>query len=455
MTLLLGFALAAALTTAQKSAIDKLVTSTMAREHIAGATVAVAIDDQSGKETPKMTYVWGFGYADISAKSRAGADTVYPIGSVTKQFTAACVLLLAQDGKLSIDDPFSKYVPGLPWGDRVTLRHLLDQESGIVDFRLGSNDFTTPLSQSAVVNRLQQTDLLFAPGSKYEYSNSNYYLLGMVVEKASGTSYPQFLQQRILGPLGLSSTWYADAKAQIPKLARGFIATKDGPQPITPEIADWSFAAGAIASTATDITRWDDALRKSSLLNDDSRREMFSPGVLDNGSLTSYAFGWDVVRHNRHREIWHNGEVTGYHAMNATYPDDRTDVVVLTNTGGTYAADELAVQIFDVLHPFQPTAADRATSARLKEWIGRIERGDVDRTQLTGQMSTLLTGSNVQGARSELRSFGKLKTISLLSVDEDASGRSYSFSAKFASKTVTFGMGIDADGKIASLFFHL
>jgi len=441
-------AFAAALTVSQRAAVDALVTATMKTEHIAGATVAISIDGN-------VAYRKAFGFSDISSKAPATTDTVYPIGSISKQFTAACVLLLAQDGKLSIDDPLSLYVPGLPWADRVTLRHLLDQESGIVDFRFGVTDYTGSLAQSAVIDRLKKTDLLFPPGSKYEYSNSNYYLLGMVVEKASGQTYEEFLRERVLAPAHLTSTYYNSASAAIPALAHGSNATGDGPQPVAPENADWAFAAGALASTVSDVIRWDEALRGGKVLGPASLAEMFAPGTLDNGSPTDYAFGWVVVKHDGVPEIWHNGEVTGFHAMNATYPDQRTDVVVLTNTGGTAAADELAVRIFDALHPFVPSQSDRAASGRAKEWLGRIERGDVDRTQITDQLGAVLTDAVVKSAGGMLRSYGTLRSLDLISVDEDASGRSYSFKAAFSKKTVTWIMGIDALGKISSLYFHV
>lgn len=445
MTAAAAFAVAV-LAASQRSAVDKLITTTMASEHIAGASVAISVRGET-------EYQNAYGYADVSTRTAASNETVYPIGSITKQFTAACVLLLAQDGKLSIDDPLSRYVGGLPWGDRVTLRHLLDQETGIVDFRLGVFDTSGSLAESTVIDRLKQTDLLFAPGSKYEYSNSNYYLLGMVVEKASGETYPQFLRERIFKPLKLASTYYNSGA--IAGLAQGTTAGANGPQPVAAENADWARAAGAIASTASDMTRWDDELRAGKLLNAASLTEMFTPGTLDNATPTDYAFGWIAVKHNGVREIWHNGEVTGFHAMNATYPDQQTDVVVLTNTGGTFAADQLAVEIFDVLHPFAPSASQRAAEGRAKEWLGRIERGDLDRTQLTDQMSAALTDAVAHSAAAQLKAYGSLKSFVLVGADEDASGRSYSFKVKFAKQAVRWVMGVDAQGKISALYFHL
>ena len=443
-------AAAAALTAAQASAIDGLVKKTLANEHIVGATVAVAVGG-------KIRYAKGFGFADLGTKRAARVDTVYPIGSITKQFTAACVLLLLEERKLSLDDPLSEYLPGLPWGDRVTLRHLLDQESGIVDFRAGAVDVTTTLSHDDVVGRLAKTDLLFAPGSRYEYSNSNYYLLGLVVEKVSGERYEDFLTAHVTKRLGLSSTSYgaAGAGASEARRARGYVVGSDGVQPIPAENADWSFAAGAIASTAGDLVTWDEALRAPGFLSAASLAEMFAPGTLDDGSATDYAFGWVAVKHDGKHLRWHNGDVAGFHAMNAAFPDDRTDVVVLTNTSGTYAADRLAIQIYDVLHPFAPSAADRAAIARAREWIGRIVRGDVDRTQLTDALSAALTDDVVRSAGERLRDLGALERIDETAVDEDASGRSYGFDVKFAKRTIHWIMGIDASGKISALSIGL
>jgi CubicO group peptidase (beta-lactamase class C family) len=277
----------------------------------------------------------------------------------------------------------------------------------------------------------------------------------MVIEKVSGESYPHFLSDRIFAPLALKSTSYNDGTAQIPVLARPYVATANGPQPTQAENADWAFAAGAIATTASDLTRWDDQLRGRALLNDASLLEMFTPGTLDNGTPTDYAFGWVVVKHDGVREIWHNGEVTGYHAMNAMYPDAHTDVVVLTNTGGTFAADKLAVQIFDLLHPYRPTAADRAATGRATEWLGRIQRGDIDRTQLTAQLDATLTDAIAKAAGAQLRAFGRMKSVKLTSVDEDSSGRSYAFKVAFAKQSISWVMGVDKQGKISALYFHL
>ncbi|HEY7995164.1 MAG TPA: serine hydrolase [Candidatus Eremiobacteraceae bacterium] len=440
--------IASAITAAQSRAIDQLVTKTLASEHIAGATVAVSVRG-------KIAYESGYGFADIGSKKHAGIDTAYPIGSITKQFTAACILLLAKDQKLSLDDPLSQYVPGLPWGDRVTLRHLLDQESGVVDFRLGAIDTSARLSHGEVVARLAKTDLLFPPGSRFEYSNSNYYLLGLVVEKVSGQTYPAFLDSRVLKRAGLAATFYNDGTRVGAPLAAGYTATSNGPQPVAAESADWGYAAGSVASTVADLATWDDALRTPGLLDAGSLREMFTAGTLDSGAATDYAFGWVAVKHNGHRLFWHNGEVTGFHAMNAVFPDDRTDVIVLTNTGGTFAADRLALQIFDVVHPFAPSGADRAAVNRAREWIGRISRGDIDRTQLTDQMSAVMTEDIVRSAGAQLRGLGKLKSIKGTGVDEDASGRSYGFDAAFAKRTIHLIMGIDASGKISALSIGL
>jgi D-alanyl-D-alanine carboxypeptidase len=433
---------------AQGAAIYGLVTSTLASNHIAGATVAVW---RGGSPLFQMSY----GFTDVGARHAAALDTIYPIGSITKQFTAACVLMLAEQGKLAIDDPLSKFVPDLPWADRVTLRHLLDQESGIVDYRAGAIDTTQPLTPASVVDKLKLTDLLFPPGSKYEYSNSNYYLLGMVVEKASGMTYPDFLAKRIFVPLGLKSTSYGWPPSLAKRIALPYVSAAGGLQAATAENADWSFAAGAISTTAADLARWDDALRAGKVIGAESLHEMMSPGVLDDGDVTDYAMGWVVVKHDHNREIWHNGEVTGYHAMNVMYPDAGIDVIVLTNTGGMFAADALAVQIFDLIHPFQPTASDVAVRDRAKEWLGRIIRGDVDRTQVTDALSAVLTDATVKSAGDQLKAYGALKSISLDAVDQDASGRSYGFRMAFAKQKIRWVMGIDATGKISALSFRI
>lgn len=436
-------AAATAIAASQVRDIDALVKKTLASEHIEGATVAVAVGGN-------VAYQKAFGFADVRTKKPASADTVYPIGSITKQFTAACILRLLEQHRLSLDDPLARYVPGLPWGDRVTLRHLLDQESGIVDFRAGVSDVSGPLSHDDFIAKLAKTDLLFTPGSRNEYSNSNYYLLGMVIEKVTGKRYEDYLRTAVVEPLGLTSTIYNNGPLAT-RIPSGYVAGSGGATLVKPENPDWAFSAGAIASTTGDLIKWDDALRRPGFLDADSLAEMFTPGTLDDGSATDYAFGWVVEKHDGHLFRWHNGEVTGYHAMNATFPDDQTDVVVLTNTGNTFAADRLALQIFGVLHPFVPSTADKAVVARAREWIGRLEHGDIDRTQLTDALSAAITPDVARSAGTQLQSFGAMKEIAVTGVDEDGSGRNYGFDVTFAKRTLHLVMGIDATGKISAL----
>jgi D-alanyl-D-alanine carboxypeptidase len=435
---------AASIIAAQQHAIDKLAAAALARGNIAGMTVVV-------RKSGSVVYQRGFGFADIAFKVKAGPQTVYALGSLSRQLIDAGVLLLAHNGKLSLDDPLSLYVGGLPWADRVTLRHLLDQESGIVDFRLGAIDYTTPMAEDSVLYRLAQTDLLFAPGSRFENSASNDYLLGAAIEKVSGEQLARFVQAHFIAPLGLASTSFRVANETPARMAAGYKSTPGGPQPAPTEHPDWSGVGGALVSTAADVARWDDALRGGKVLDARSLSALFTPGVLNDGTPTDYAFGWVSVMHDHHLELWHTGDLTGFHAMNVVYPNAAIDVVVLTNTSGTYDADKLAVDIFDTLEPFVPSAEDRAAADRLAEWLGRLRRDDIDRTQLTSQLNAAFTAAVLKSTARQLAKLGSVKSVDVAGVDEDAGGRSYHGRARFAKASLSWVMGIDEAGRISAL----
>ncbi|HLW37195.1 MAG TPA: serine hydrolase domain-containing protein, partial [Candidatus Eremiobacteraceae bacterium] len=205
------------ITPALREKIDRLARQALAEQHLAGFSLAIAHDG-------RIIYTQGYGYRIVAKQLPATPNTIYNIGSITKQFTATAVMLLQQDGKLNVEDPVARFIPGLPWGRQVTVRQLLNHTSGVPDYLsiVDNNSLTMP----KILAALRKTHLKFAPGSIYQYSNSNYILLGTIVSKASGIPYDDFLRRRILQPFGLEATSIGTTPLSLPDGAIGYTVVK-------------------------------------------------------------------------------------------------------------------------------------------------------------------------------------------------------------------------------------
>lgn len=276
----------------------------------------------------------GYGRSDLEAGVEAGPSTDYRLASVSKQFTAAAVLLLQEDGKLSIDDKARKWLPELPPAtDAITLRHLLTHTSGLVDYEdLMGDDWQGQIRDAGVLALLSKADrLYFAPGSAYRYSNSAYALLSLVVERASGMAYPEFLQARIFGPLGMHDTLaYVAGGREPPHRAWGYSETGNGGWERTDQSTTSAVLGdGGIYSSIDDLARWDAALYDDRLLDDASRKLAFSPHVEVTGEPyeAQYGFGWRITGDT----LWHSGETVGFRNVIVRWPQRRLTVVLLSN----------------------------------------------------------------------------------------------------------------------------
>ncbi|WP_430911207.1 serine hydrolase [Methylobacterium sp. sgz302541] len=280
-----------------------------------------------------------------------GLDTRFRIASLTKAFTAAAILQLAEAGKLGLDDPVRRFVPDAPaiW-ERVTLRHLLQHSSGIINYT-ALPSYLPKLSRieqspSEIVALTTAEPLLFEPGTRFEYSNTNYVLLGMTVEAASGLPYARYLRERLIGPLGLKDTDYDDVSAILPRRASGYRRGQAQWRNAAPTASSVPYAAGGLYSTVDDLAAWIRALLSDKLLSPASREAMFTDGGF------GYGLGWFVGKGNERRLWSHGGSIPGYLAMADIYPDERLSVIVLANTETAPAqkmARELAALQFGTL----------------------------------------------------------------------------------------------------------
>ena len=273
----------------------------------------------------------GYGFADLEAHRAATPRTNYRLASVTKQFTAACILLLAGDGRLGLDDRVRHWLPGLPAAaDTITIRHLLTHTGGLIDYEdIMPPGRTTQLRDADVLHLLESQDrLYFAPGSRYRYSNGGYALLALIVEKAAGESFQAFLRQRIFVPLGMSDTLaYVKQGPPVPDRAYGYTGTHGTWTRTDQSLTSAVLGDGGIYSSIDDLAKWDAALYDDRLLGEESRRLAFTPWTKTDDPAVGYGFGWRITGET----LWHSGESIGFRNVIVRWPQRHLTVIVLTN----------------------------------------------------------------------------------------------------------------------------
>ncbi len=332
---------AAPLSGAQIRQINAISAHALAAEHISGIEVGVG-------RRGKVLFAQGYGLRDRARNLPVTAQTVFPVGSITKQFTAAAVMLLVSRGKVDLNAHVARYLPSAPHGSEISVRELLNQTSGLPDY-LDNRSLLAAImsgrdgshSVSSLVKMVEGKPLRFKPGTKWEYSNTNYALAGMIVSRVSGMPFGRFLQREIFTPQGLDVTQYL--RTTVPagrNVTRGYDYGKKGFTLIPQFSMDWGNAAGAIASNVEDLIRWDNAFFSGAIIPPADVRIATTPpaGITmlrskdpANNLGIGYAFGWVRARAEGRPLIWHNGGLPGARAMNAVFPRSGLEIVVLTN----------------------------------------------------------------------------------------------------------------------------
>ncbi len=325
---------------ARGDGVDDLVRNEMRRHPIPGLALEVVKNGKPAK-------IAGYGAANLEWHTPVTPETVFEIGSVTKQFTAAGILLLAQEGKLSVDDKISRHLKDTTasWGN-ITLRHLLTHTSGLKNYTgLDGFEMTRHLTQAQFISRMGREPLDFKPGEKWSYCNSGFNLLGYVIENVSGQGYWQFMHERIFGPLGMDSTTNRDARTIIALRASGYETNRAGQFVNRDSDLTDVFSAGAIVSTVGDLAKWNAALDARKLLSAATEQEMWTPVRLNDSSTHAYGFGWFLEPLQGHQNIGHSGSTSGFSASLQRFPKDGLVVIVLTNSDETGVATKLAKEI--------------------------------------------------------------------------------------------------------------
>jgi D-alanyl-D-alanine carboxypeptidase len=317
------------------SAIDSIAEEARTRQSIPGLSIVVT----RGGE---VIHSKGYGTADREAGTPATPETVYQIGSISKQLTAAGILRLVERGALSLDDRAIDRLPELPaaWGE-VRLRHLLHQTSGVPeflflpDFGEHSSDVDRPASELRAL--IVRQPLQFAPGERWSYSNSNYTLLAAVIERVSGMPYETFLEQEIFKPLALTSFHHCSPRPSAPHHARGYGLRNGSVLAAPPENMNWARGDGGLCANAKDLARWGRALATGRAVSPRSFQSMTTPAPLRDGTVPAYGFGLSLIDPDSRPKIAHHGAMSGYTGMLSFYPEEDLVIAVLANRGGLWA----------------------------------------------------------------------------------------------------------------------
>ena len=387
-----------------RSQIDRIAAQVLEATGVPSASVAIV---QHGK----LVYTHAYGSARLATDSSpavpATPEMRYSIGSISKQFTATAILLLQEQGKLSIDDPVGKYIPGLTRGNEVTIREILSHTSGYQDYWPEDYEMTSmnhPETAQQIIDTWGKKPLDFEPGTQWQYSNTNFVIAGRIVEVVSGQPYWDFLTEHIFRPLGMKSAWNSDQIKLTQVDATPYYRHALGPLRVAPsEGIGWMFAAGELAMTPHDLALWDESLLARSILKPESYKAMFTEVKLKNDEGTRYGLGVEVRERNGHRSIEHSGEVSGFVSDNEVLVDDGAAVVVLTNQDAVGAAGTIAHLAAPLVagYPLSP-----AEQQALDVYRG-LQQGRIDRSLLAPNLSDYFSAQAMADYQSSLAPLGE------------------------------------------------
>lgn len=329
-----------------RAKIDQYMYATEKVDHFMGSILVA----QNGK----IILAKGYGMANLKKRIPNTAETEFRIGSVTKQFTAMSILMLQAKGKLNVQDHICKYVSECPkdWKP-ITIYELLTHTSGIPNFTSFPNYRKLQIQQTTptqLLNDFKSKPLNFKPAAKFEYSNSGYEVLGYIIQRISGESYRNFLQQHIFGPLGMKNSGYDSSHPTSRNHAKGYISTNNGYRPAQFVNMTVPYSAGALYSTVQDLYTWDRTLEASKMLPKPLHEQMFAPHVaIGKSGRVHYGFGWMITYEFGHKEYFHNGGIQGFTSVNSWFPNQHAYVIVLNNVTShrvAWIAHELTAILF-------------------------------------------------------------------------------------------------------------
>jgi CubicO group peptidase (beta-lactamase class C family) len=402
--------------------IDDVVTAQLARQHIPGVSIALLKDG-------KVVKVKGYGLANVELGTPATADTVYQIGSASKQFIAAGIVMLAREGRLGLDDALGRFIEDAPAAWRsITVRQLLTHTSGLAR-EVPGNELKVQ-SDIDAIRAGYPLPLVGKPGEKMEYSNLGYFTLAEIITRSAGKPWPQYINERIFTPLGMKSTRTTTSQELVRNRSGGYVWA-DPVHHNAIEVPNVR-PSGAFLSTVNDLARWDAALNSDALFTARERELMWAPVRLNDGSTQPYGFGWRIGSVGTHRQIHHAGSMPGYRAQISRFADDGISVIVLTNTGQA-SPERIGTRLASLYIPdLQPTRkAAKMSVEELDTYTGRYEfkNGAVvvarrgDQLTLTTDMGARRMEMAVIRPEDRIRFFDEDNPRSTFFFEPDAQGR--------------------------------
>lgn len=422
--------------------IDAAAQEVLATTGVPSASLAIVRDG-------RIAYLQAYGNARLEPKIAAKPAMRYSIGSISKQFTAAAVLMLAEQGKLSLDDPVARFVPDLTRAKEVTIRQVLSHTSGYQDY--WPQDYVPPfmlqtVTADKILDRWARKPLDFDPGTQWQYSNTGYVIAGLIVGRASGQPLLEFLSQHIFSPLQMKSVMNIDQERLNETDATGYMRYGLGPLRVAPkEGKGWLFAAGELAMPAEDLAKWDISMIDQTLLKPASYHEMESTIVLKNGVATNYGLGVGVRRQFSHCAIEHGGEVSGFTAENLVFPDDRVAVVVLTNEDAIDASGGIARKIAPLLFPQEDASKEEQQARGIFEGL---QNGKINRALFSDNANAYFTEQALQDLASGLGPLGAPQSFTQTARQERGGMTFRLFVAKFPKRTVDVWQRTLPNGKV-------
>jgi CubicO group peptidase (beta-lactamase class C family) len=449
------------LTAEQMTAIDHYVDQAMRREHVPGIAVGIYSRGQ-------ILLARGYGLANVELNVPVKAETLFQSGSVGKQFAAAAIMMLVEEGKIGLDDSIVKYFPDAPqsW-QAIRVKNLLSHTSGLSEYesdeRVGPGGpfyLRLDYTEDELVKKMEALPIEYMPGVKWDYRNTNYVLLGVIIHKVTGTFYADYLQQRIFMPLGMNSTRLISEADIIPNRSSGYelkgekIQNQSWVSPTFNSTAD-----GALYFNVLDIAKWDAALYGTKLLKQSSLDQSWTVFLLNNGKPNdgNYGFAWAIAKVNGHKLVEHSGEWQGFTCHFLRYPDDGISVAVLTNSNSA-RPEQFAHVIAGIVNPAlelsklvaiedkQPELA-----RRLGTLLDQMAAGKDVKDELSPKLAALLTPEVEENIKREVRLIWPSETLTLVSRKESdgAIVSRYRIVKDNESRVVRFGLG--ADGKVATM----
>jgi D-alanyl-D-alanine carboxypeptidase len=433
--------------------IAALANDTLKQTGVPSASVAIAVNG-------KLAYAQAFGLANVSPAKPASASMAYPIGSISKQFTATALLLLQQQGKLSLDDKVSKYFPELTRSNEVSLRNLMTMTSGYEDF--APQDYTIPDWYKEIrpvdnVHIWAGKPLDFTPGTDWQYSNTNYVLLGLVVEKVSGEPLYQFLRENLFSPLhleGVFNTYTQREKLEV----TGYVSNAMAPVRVLPlEAPGWYFGDGDLSMPASTLVAWDLGIIDQKLLTPASYAQFETAFIFPSGpkagQTSNYGLGVFVLNRNGHRMLEHGGEVGGYVSENIVIPDDKIAIAVLTNEVASGAASQIGGGIARLVDPgiVAPVAPDTLAGS-LKGILTGLQSGHIDRSLFSANCNAYFDADTLADFRSTLAPLGAVTDVKRTGTDLRGGMTYAGYQVTFANGTkLNLSTYTKPDGKIEQL----